>query len=269
MSTDESWLASVFSLAGKGVLITGAGGGIGSVLALALARAGAVVGISDVALTRLQDTARMIREAGGQAVTLQADLSRTDSCTKLASEARATLGSLDVLINCAAINRREPIEQVSEESYHAIMAVNLESTFFLCQAVHPIMREQGGGKIINVGSINCFYGLGSVSVYGATKAAVSQLTRVMAVEWARDNIQVNCLAPGFILTPLTEESLWGVEDTRDWLLDRIPSRRPGKPDELVGAVLLMASAASAYMTGETLVVDGGFLAGGWWERGLS
>jgi len=256
----------LFSLKDKATLITGAGGGIGRVLAVALAGAGAAVGINDLTMTKLKEPRRLIEEIGGRAVMLPADLSDVAACRKLIHDAHAALGRLDVLVNCAAINRRKPIEAVTEDDFEAIMAVNLRSIYFLCQAAHPIMRAQGGGKIINVGSINCFYGLGTVSVYGATKGALAQLTKVMAVEWAKDNIQVNCLAPGFTLTPLTEKALWGDEYKRRWLLDRIPARRPGKPEDLVAVVLLMSSAASSYMTGETIVVDGGLLAGGSWER---
>jgi NAD(P)-dependent dehydrogenase (short-subunit alcohol dehydrogenase family) len=144
-------------------------------------------------------------------------------------------------------------------------AVNLRSVLFLSQAAQPIMREQGGGKIINVGSITSFDALGDVSVYGATKAAIAQLTKTMAVEWARDNIQVNCIAPGFMMTPLTAGAVWGNEQRHKWLIERIPAHRPGEPEELSGAVLLLASPASSYMTGHTLVVDGGYLIGGWWQ----
>jgi 2-deoxy-D-gluconate 3-dehydrogenase len=184
----------------------------------------------------------------------------------LITEAHTALGQLDVLINCAGINRRKPITEVSEDDYVTIMALNLQSVFFLCQAVHPLMRAQGGGKIINIGSVNSIYGLGTISVYGASKAGLAQVTRVMAVEWAKDNIQVNFIIPGFILTPLTEKPLWGDAYKNQWLQDRIPARRPGLPEDLVGAILLLASPASSYMTGSTIVVDGGFFAGGSWER---
>jgi NAD(P)-dependent dehydrogenase (short-subunit alcohol dehydrogenase family) len=163
-------------------------------------------------------------------------------------------------------NRRKPIRDVEAQDFEHIVAVNLQSVFFTCQAVYPIMREQGGGKIINVGSVTSTDGLGGVSVYGATKAAVAQLTKTMALEWAKDNIQVNCLAPGFIMTPLTEKGLWGDSHRKQWLLDRIPARRPGKPEELVGAALLLASDASSYITGQIINVDGGYLAGGSWLR---
>ena len=255
----------LFSLKGKTALVTGAGGGIGSVMAVALAEAGAVVGIHDIAADKLEDTGRQIEEAGERAVPLIADLSLVKECRRLVAEASEALGRLDILVNCAGINRRKPIDEVSEDDYEAIMAVNLRSVYFLSQAAHPIMRAQGGGKIINIGSSTIFFGLGTVSVYGATKAAVAALTRTMAVEWAGDNIQVNCIAPGYFKTPLTDKSVWADERKGNWLLDRIPARRPGVPDDLLGALLLLASDASEYITGETVVVDGGFRAGGSWE----
>ncbi len=256
----------LFSLEGKTALVTGASGGIGRALAIALAEAGATVGLHGVRVAQLEKVRDDIEGSGGRALVLPAELSDLGACRDLISRAYAALGRLDVLINCAGMNRRKPIDAVTEDDFDTIVAVNLRSLFFLSQAAHPIMQAQGGGKIVNVGSITSFLGLGSLSVYGVTKAAVAQLTRTMAVEWARDNIQVNCLVPGFILTPLTETPLWGDPWKRQWLLDRIPARRPGKPEDLVGAVLLLASDASSYLTGQTITVDGGFLAGGSWLR---
>lgn len=265
MTSMDSLVDRLFSLKGKTALVTGAGGGIGAVLAVALAEAGAMVGLNGLNPAKLEEPYRRIRKTAGHAVKLPANLSSVDSCRNLVRDANQALGRLDVLVNCAAINRRKPIEATTEDDFQSIVALNLGSIYFLCQAAHPVMRAQGGGKIINVGSINSFYGLGTVSVYGATKAALTQLTKVMAVEWARDNIQVNCIAPGFVLTPFTEKALWDDEYKRQWMLERIPMRRPARPEEMVGAILLMASAGSSYMTGETVVVDGGFLAGGSWE----
>jgi len=265
MSGAGSVLERLFSLRGKTTLITGAGGGIGSVLAAALAEAGAVVGIHDITGDKLEETRHQIEGSGGRVVPLVADLSKVEECRRLIRQAHEELGRLDVLVNCAGINRRKPIEAVTEHDYEAIMAVNLRSVYFLSQAAHPIMRAQGGGKIVNIGSITGFFGLGMVSVYGATKAGVAALTRTMAVEWAKDNVQVNCIAPGFFLTPLSDKSIWADDNKSRWLLDRIPARRPALPKELVGTLLLLASDASSYITGETVVVDGGFRAGGSWE----
>ncbi len=266
MEQDIPLFRRLFSLEGKAALVTGASGGIGRVLAGALAQAGAKVGVHGTRAGELQALCQEIEAEGGEAYPLPGDLRDVDECRALIERAHAELGRLDVLINCAGINRRKPIADVTEDDYEAILAVNLRSVFFLCQAAYPIMRAQGGGKIVNVGSVTSFDGLGEVSVYGATKGAVVQLTKTMAVEWSRDNIQVNCLAPGFMMTPLTEQGLWGDDRRRPWLLERIPARRPGEPEELVGAALLLASPASSYMTGQTIIVDGGYLAGGSWQR---
>lgn len=266
MNSSISFLDRLFSLAGKTALITGATGGIGEALAVGFAGAGATVGVNGRSPEKVTATCQAIANAGGKAVALPADLTTVDACRQLIADAHAALGLLDILVNCAGMNRRKPVTAVTEDDWETIMAVNLRSAYFLCQAAHPIMKAQGGGKIINIGSINTTYGLDGVSVYGATKAGMAQMTRVMAVEWAPDNIQVNLLSPGFIRTPLTEEGLWQNERRSKWLHARIPLRRPGAPEELVGAALLLASPASSYMTGSAITVDGGFLAGGSWDR---
>ena len=261
---DTSLPDRLFSLEGKALLLTGASGGIGRTLAVAFARAGGTVGLNGTSVEKLEETHRQIREAGGNAVLLPENLDGVDACRRLVHNAHESLGRLDVLVNCAGINRRKPIAEVTEEDYDAIMAVNLRSLFFLSQSAHAVMKAQGGGKIINVASMTSHRGIGEVSVYGATKAAVLQLTKTMAVEWARDNVQVNSISPGFMMTPLTEVGLFGDEIKKKWILDRVALRRPGDPAELVGAALLLASDASSYMTGQDIAVDGGFLAGGTW-----
>lgn len=266
MSNAAPLFQHLFSLEGKTALITGASGGIGAVLAMALAEAGATVGVHGRASAKVTEVCRQIEAKGGKAVAFTADLTQVEANRTLIDEAASTLGRLDILLNCAAINRRKPLVEVTPDDYETIMATNLRSLFFLCQAAQPHMKAQGGGKIINISSANERYGLGTISVYGASKAGVAQVSRVMAVEWAKDNIQVNCIVPGFIMTPLTAQPLWGVEHRSQWLHDRIPLRRPGQPEDLLGATLLLASSASDYMTGSSIVVDGGFFAGGSWEQ---
>lgn len=262
----ESILEQLFSLEGKTALVTGASGGIGRALSVGLARAGAAVGLSGTNAENLAETERLVKAAGGMCVVLPAELSSVANCKGLIANAIDTLGRLDVLINNAGTNRRMPMVEYSEDDYDTIMNVNLRSIFFLCQAVQPIMKEQGSGKIINIGSMTTFLGLGNVAIYGMTKSAVGQLTKTLAVEWARDNIQVNCIAPGFIITPLTEKSQWGDPHRKKWILERIPMRKPGMPEDLVGTTLLLSSAASNYLTGQVIAVDGGFLAGGSWTK---
>lgn len=258
-------LQNLFGLKGKTALVTGASGGIGAALAEGLAAAGASVAVNGRKREELEHTRNQIAESGGEAIVLAADLGTNDACRQLIADAHAQLGRLDILVNCAGMNRRKPIAQVTEDDFDTITQVNLRSIFFLCQAAHPIMQKQGGGKIVNVGSLTSSAALATTSVYGATKAAVAQMTKTMAVEWATDNIQVNCLAPGFIVTPLTEQSLWADEKKRAWLLGRIPAKRGGTPDDMVGVCVLMASRASDYLTGQLITIDGGVLAGGSWD----
>lgn len=263
--TSRSILERLYSLEGKVALVTGASSGIGRGLAVGLAEAGAAVGVHGRNAGEIDNTCRMIEEAGGTAMPLQADLVDTANCASLVEQVRSELGSLDILVNNAATNRRKPITEVSEEDYDVVLSVNLKSVYFLSQAAYPLMRDAGGGKVIHIGSINNHFGLDGVSIYGAAKGGVGQLTKAMAVEWARDNVQVNCIVPGFIYTPLTQ-AIWDDEETSMWFRRRIPMRRPGYPEDLVGLGLFLASPASDYITGQNFIIDGGFMAGGSWLR---
>jgi NAD(P)-dependent dehydrogenase (short-subunit alcohol dehydrogenase family) len=260
-----SILDRLFSLHGKTALVTGASGGIGRTLAVALAEAGATVAIHGRKTDELEETRRQIQFAGGTGLPFTAELRDVEPNRKLIDDVRRATGRLDVLVNCAGMNRRAPLAEATADDFDTIMAVNLRSAFLLCQAAHPIMKAQGGGKIVNVGSLTSLWGVGGVGVYGMSKMGMASLTRTLAAEWARDNIQVNCLAPGFIMTPLTEKGLWQDPVRRKWILDRVPARRPGTPQDMVGTTLLLSSAASDFLTGQVIAVDGGFLAGGWWE----
>ena len=256
----------MFTLEGKKALITGASGGIGSALAEAFAEAGAAVALNGTRREALETVHATITAAGGVATVLPASLDAVESCGKLVADTADALGGLDILIPCAGINRRKRVEEVTEDDYDAIMLVNLKSVFFLCQAAQPLMKAAGGGKILTIGSMTSYRGIGMLSVYGMTKAATAQLTQTMAVEWARDNIQVNCLAPGFIETPLTAEGIFGNPQRRQWVMDRVPAKRPGYPSDLTGAALFLCSDAANFVTGQSLAVDGGFLTGGSWEK---
>ncbi len=260
-----SMLDDLFSLHGKTALVTGASGGIGRELAIGLSGAGAAVAIHGRDLKELETTLRQIESAGGRGITLPADLRELPACRKLIEDTVSCLGGLDILVNCAGMNRRKPIVDVTEDDFDAINDVNLKSLFFLSQSAHGPMRRAGGGKIVQIASLTTYIGLSTTSVYGATKAAVAQLAKTQAVEWAKDNIQVNCLAPGFIRTPLTAKSLWSDADKRQWLLDRIPARRAGEPRDMLTTLLLLVAPGSGYLTGQCIAVDGGVLAGGSWE----
>jgi NAD(P)-dependent dehydrogenase (short-subunit alcohol dehydrogenase family) len=263
---DSSIFQRLFTLEGASALVTGASGGLGRALALGLAQAGASIGLNGVSATKLEETLTALEQAGGRAVSLPARLDDVNECRNLISRAHAALGRLDILVNCAGINRRKRVEAVTPQDFETLIAVNLRSAFFLSQAAHPIMRAQRGGKILNIGSMSSLAGFATVSVYGMTKSALAQVTKTMAVEWAKDNIQVNCIAPGYMRTPLTEEHFWNDPYRRQWLLDRIPARRAGEPEDLVAAAVWLCSRGSNYVTGQTIAIDGGFTAGGSWEQ---
>ena len=254
----------LFSLQDKVALITGGSGDIGMAIAKAYARAGAHIALNGQTKAKLDAKCKEFDGLPIRVETFAADVSKVHATQQLASDVAETFGRIDILVNCAGVNRRKPILEFTEVEYEAIMAVHVRGAFFLSQAVTPIMIEQGGGKIINIGSATIRAGLADVSVYGIAKAGLDALTRTMAVEWAEHNIQVNCLAPGFIMTELTKDGLWANEKRSQWLRDRIPMKRPGLPDEMVGVALLLASNASSYLTGQTIYVDGGFFAGSKW-----
>jgi len=262
--SDETILERLYSLKGKRALITGASSGIGRAIAVCYAEAGATVGVHGTQEEKIFETIRQIEKVGGEAVPLVASLGTKEVSEELVAEAAEKLGGIDILVNNAGTNRRKPMIEVPEEDYKMLMAVNLESVFWLCQAAYPHLRESGNGKVVNTGSMTTLTGIGEISVYGMTKAAIGQLTQTLALEWAKDNIQVNCIAPGFIRTPLTEAGLFSDPKKVKFLDQRIPMKRGGKPEELLGVALLLAAPASSYTTGQIFAVDGGFLAGGSW-----
>ena len=259
------YLKTQFSLEGKVALLTGGAGGIGEALAFALCSAGATTAICDLNLGQAEKVAADFTAKGLKAKAFALDLTKVESIRQCAGAVAAAFGKIDILVNCGGINKREGFLDVEEKTYDLIMDVNLKGTFFMTQAVVPFMVKAGGGKIVNLSSHNAQGMLGGVSVYGASKSGVSALTRSMAVEWAQFNIQANAVAPGHILTPLTQVT-WNHPTRSVYLRDRIAMRRPGTPEEVAGMVLMLCSPASSYMTGQTYHLDGGCLAGGTpWE----
>jgi NAD(P)-dependent dehydrogenase (short-subunit alcohol dehydrogenase family) len=256
---------SLYSLAGRVALVTGAGGGVGGWLSAGLGSAGAAVALADVSLDATAATASLLDAAGIPCVQLAGDLADAATPTRLVAETVDRLGRLDVLVNNAAVNARHPAESVTPLEWDLITTVDLKAPYFLCTAAASAMRSAGGGSIVNIGSINVAIGLEDVSVYGAAKAGLAQLAKSLSVEWNRHGIRVNCLAPGFLLTPLSEP-VWRDPVRRRWLLERSPLRRPGSPRELVGACVLLASDAGSFISGQTFFIDGGVLAGTPWSE---
>ncbi len=256
-------IEGLFSLEGRVALVTGASGGIGSEMAYSLAMAGAYVALSGRSHERLDSVCRRITADGGSAGIFAGEAEDLEQIKKMAADVIEARGGVDILINCAGINRREPIEEVSSATFDRLIDVNLRAPYFLSQAVVDSMASRGGGKIINIGSLTTAWGVGNLSVYGLTKSAIGQMTRVMAVEWASKNIQVNCICPGWIKTELTAP-VWADPVKSTWLLQRIPAGRPGAPSDLSGIALYLSSRAADYTTGQAFYVDGGFMAGGQW-----
>ncbi|MDR3265365.1 MAG: SDR family oxidoreductase [Synergistaceae bacterium] len=255
------YLETVFSLKEKIILFTGATGGIGSVLCRGYAKAGAAVALCDMDAGKLAELEKEILAAGGKAKSFTLDLTRMEDVTNCVNQVIQAYGRIDVLFNCAGINRREGLLDVEESTYDRIMQINLKGLYFISQEVAKHMRTAGKGNIINMASHNSVGMLGGCSVYGATKSAVTALTRSMAVEWAKFGIRANAIAPGHILTPLTTVT-WEHPTRSKYLKERIAMERPGTPEEILGTAILLASDASSYMSGMMVHIDGGCLAGG-------
>ena len=255
---------SLFSLAGRVAIVTGAAGGIGRWLAAGLGAAGAAVLVTDIDEPGLDEVAAVLESAGVRVAAAAVDLAEEDAPERIVGAAEADLGGVDVLVNNAAVNRRLPILEMDRETWDWIVRIDLRLPYFLSQRAARTMIEQGrGGAIVSISSLNAAYALEHISVYGPAKAGLSQLTRVMALEWAPHGIRANAIAPGFMDTPLAAP-IWADRDVSRWIMNRVPLERPGRPEELVGACLLLASDAGSFLSGQTLHVDGGALAGGRW-----
>jgi len=250
-------MSAVFDLSGKVAIVTGANTGIGQAIALALAAAGA--DIAAVGRTPAEETVAKARALGRRAELISADLSTIAPVQRVVDETVEKLGRLDILVNNAGIIRRADAVDFSEADWDAVIDTNLKSVFFLAQAAGRHMIAQGAGKIINIASMLTFQGGIRVPSYTASKSGVGGLTKLLANEWAAKGVQVNAIAPGYIATNNTA-ALQADEVRNKAILDRIPAGRWGDPADLGGATVFLASAASDYVTGHILAVDGGWLA---------
>ncbi len=261
MNPQNNYLTNQFGLDGKVAVVTGAVGGIGLAIVEALCGAGAVCVLADIALDKALKQEEMLIQRGFSVTAVKLDMRDDVSRKECVKQIISKYKCIDILVNCAGINKREGILDVEESTYDAIMDVNLKGLYFFTQEVAPHMINNNGGRIVNMSSHNAQGMLGGVSVYGATKAAVSALTRSMAIEWAKYNITANAIAPGHILTELTKVT-WEHPERSVYLKERIAMERPGTPQEVSGMVVMLCSAAGSYMTGQTYHIDGGCLAGG-------
>lgn len=248
----------IFSVAGKKAIVTGAGRGLGRGMADGLHQAGVELALIDV-LDNIHDVADQMSSNGGKVIGIQADLSKRDELRSAFQKAVEGLGGLDILLNNVGITRWSNAEEMSESDWDIVLEVNLNSLFFMAQLAGQYMLKQGYGKIVNIASLLSFGG-GYLTVgYAASKGGVAQMTKALANEWASKGVNVNAIAPGYMAT---EMNLPLMDDTarNKLIMDRVPADRWGLPEDLVGALVFLASPASDYVHGILLPVDGGFLA---------
>ena len=252
-----------FSIAGRSALVTGSGRGLGQAVAIALAHAGADValGLRDIHdADEADETVAAIEALGRRVIRLQMNMTSLSEIRDAVAQASNAFGGLDILVNNAGIARVSDAVSVQVDDFDATLAVNLKGTFFASQAVAPAMMERGFGRIINIGSQAGLVALPGESVYCMTKAAISHLTRCLAVEWGSRGITVNCVAPTFIETPGTQSALSDPAFRAD-VIERIAAlHRIGRPNDVTGAVVFLASPAASLITGTTIPVDGGWTA---------
>jgi NAD(P)-dependent dehydrogenase (short-subunit alcohol dehydrogenase family) len=245
-----------FGLEGKTALVTGAGKGIGRALAVGLAEAGADVALTARTESDLEETAAEIRRTGRRAYICKADVTSREQVEAAVAKGVGEAGKLDILVNNAGMNIRTPALEVTDEEWETIVQTNLKSAFMMSQCAGRYMKEAGGGRIVNVASVAGHTALRTGVVYGSTKAAMIQMTKILALEWGKHNILVNAIGPWYFKTPLTEKLLQNEEFVAE-VLSRTPLKRIGELRDLVGPVVFLSSEASGYITGQTLFVDGG------------
>ncbi len=251
----------LFDLSGRTAVVVGGTSGIGLAMAVGLAEAGADVVATSRRQEQVDEAAAKIEALGRRTLRLASDVGTRESLEALCAGVLAEFGQVDILINCAGKIKREPTLTVSEETWDDIMNTNVTGTLRACQIFGKAMLERGAGKIINIASLNSFVSLKEVTAYAASKAAVAALTKSLAVEWSSRGVNVNAIAPGVFRTALNQQLLDESERGKE-LRMRTPMGRFGKVEELVGSAIFLASDAANFITGEILVVDGGFLASG-------
>jgi NAD(P)-dependent dehydrogenase (short-subunit alcohol dehydrogenase family) len=254
-------MTQLLSLEGKIAVITGGTSGIGRALSLGFADAGADVVASARRQQQVDETATEIEARGRQTLRLASDVCDRPSLEALLAGVMARFGRVDILVNCAGKIKRTPTLTMPEEEWTDILNTNLTGTLRACQVFGKPMLERGYGRIVNIASLNSFVALSEVAAYAASKAGVASLTRSLAVEWSKKGVTVNAVAPGVFRTALNANLLDSTPRGQE-LLMRTPMGRFGKTEEVVGAAIFLASDGASFVTGETLVVDGGFLASG-------
>ena len=252
--------AEIFDLSGQVSLVTGGNGGFGRVIASGLAAAGSSVVIADVQLDGADDIVRSVESSGQRCLTLEMDVTDAESVQAAVDRVASEFGRIDVLVNSHGVTKRRPFIDYSEADWDHVLDINLKGTFLTCQSVGRVMLQQGRGAIVNLSSVGGLVGMTNTVAYCASKGGVVQLTRALGVEWAARGVRVNAIAPSAFDTPMARNAIEAEPAYQQRVIDRTPVGRLGDPEELIGAVLFLASGASAMMAGAVLPVDGGFTA---------
>ena len=250
----------LFDLSGRVAIVTGTSRGLGQYMARALAKAGADLVLTSRDPDRLLPFEAEIRALGRKAISLELDVRKHESIERMAASAEAAFSHLDILVNNAGCNVRKPALEVTWEDWNLILDTNLRGSFFVSQAVAPGMIARRYGRIINMGSVTSVAGYAGLAPYGASRGGMRQLTMSLADDWGKYGVTVNCLAPGWFRTA-QNEILYDNKEWVQYLCDRIPLKRPGQPQDLDAAVVFLAAESSRYITGQTLLVDGGISTG--------
>ena len=248
----------LFDLHGKVAIVTGGNGGIGFGIARGLAQAGADIAIAARNDDKTQAAVEQLGSLGVRAIGLHADLVDEQQVDGMVADTVAALGGVDILVANAGMSIRKAPETYSLAEWSAVIAIDLTAVFACCRAVYPELRRRGGGKILTIGSMTSIFGLNTAAPYAASKGGVVQLTRSLSSAWAKDNIQVNSILPGWIDTELTVRARTNRPGLHEAVIDRTPFKRWGRPEDLAGAAVFLCSPASDFITGTALPVDGGF-----------
>jgi 2-deoxy-D-gluconate 3-dehydrogenase len=251
---------SMFDLAGKVAIVTGGNGGIGLGMAKGMAAAGAAIMIAARNAAKTERALKDVQALGAKADAIALDVTDEKACRSMVAETQSRFGRVDILVNNAGMNIRKRPEEYALKEWHQVIDTNLTSAFVCSQAAHAAFLKAGGGKIINIGSMMSLFGLPVVSVYAASKGGIVQMTKAMATAWAKDNVQVNAVLPGWIDTELTRRGRREIEGLNEKVLARTPAGRWGEPTDMAGIAVFLASAASDFVTGTAIPVDGGYSA---------